>query len=102
MSKVAPTKPLLIMLYGYPGAGKTFFARQLTEHFSAAHVHSERIRGELFDNPHYDKEENEVIAPKAEALEEEFSHASTRDELKQGAEGMRALAAAMHPTGPAP
>ncbi len=72
MSKVAPTKPLLILLYGYPGSGKTFFARQLTEHFAAAHVHSERIRGELFDNPHYDKEENEVIGQLMDYMTHEF------------------------------
>lgn len=61
MSKIAPIKPLLILLYGYSGAGKTFFARQLTEHFQTAHVHGDRIRGELFEQPRYDKEENDVI-----------------------------------------
>jgi len=72
MMKVAPTKPVLIMLYGYPGSGKTYFARQLSEHFQAAHVHSERIRGELFENPHYDKEENEVIGQLMDYMTHEF------------------------------
>lgn len=72
MSKVAPTKPLLILLYGYPGAGKTFFARQLSQHFQAAHLHSERIRGELFEHPHYDKEENDVIAQLMDYMAGEF------------------------------
>jgi predicted kinase len=72
MSKVAPNKPLLILLYGYPGAGKTFFARQLSEHFQAAHVHGERIRGELFENPHYDKEENDVIGQLMDYMAGEF------------------------------
>jgi predicted kinase len=53
MSKVVPTKPFLILLYGFPGSGKTYFARQLTEHVQAAHVHGDRIRGELFDKPRY-------------------------------------------------
>lgn len=61
MSKVEATKPLLILLYGYPGAGKTYFARQLSEQFRAAHVYGDRIRGDLFEQPRYDKEENDVI-----------------------------------------
>jgi predicted kinase len=72
MSKVAPTKPLLILLYGYPGSGKTFFARQLAEHFQAAHLHSERIRSELFERPHYDKEENDVISQLMDYMTGEF------------------------------
>ena len=61
MSKVEPTKPLLILLYGYPGAGKTYFARQLALQFQAAHVYGDRIRGDLFEHPRYDKEENDVV-----------------------------------------
>jgi predicted kinase len=72
MTKVVPTKPLLIMLYGYAGAGKTFFARQLCEHLQAAHVHGDRIRGELFDKPRYDKEENDVIGQLMDYMTAEF------------------------------
>ncbi len=75
MTKVAPTKPLLILLYGYPGSGKTYFARQLTQHLQAAHVHGDRIRGELFDKPRYDKEENEVIAQLMDYMTGEFLNA---------------------------
>lgn len=60
-TKVIPNKPLLILLYGFPGAGKTYFARQLCEQFQAAHVHGDRIRAELFEQPRYDREENEVV-----------------------------------------
>lgn len=49
------------MLYGFPGAGKTHFARQLCENIQAAHVHGDRIRSELFEQPRYDREENEVV-----------------------------------------
>ncbi len=72
MTKVEPTKPLLILLYGYPGSGKTFFARQLTEHLKVAHIYSERIRGDLFDHPRYDKEENDVIAQLMDYMTGEF------------------------------
>ncbi len=62
MQKVVSNKPLLILLYGFPGAGKTYFARQLCENLQAAHVHGDRIRAELFEQPRYDREENEVIS----------------------------------------
>jgi predicted kinase len=71
-SKVTPTKPLLIMLYGFPGAGKTFFARQLCEHLSAAHVQDGRIRTELFEQPRYDREENQVISHLMDYMSGEF------------------------------
>lgn len=72
MAKVIPSKPLLIMLYGFPGAGKTYFARQLCENVQAAHVQGERIRSELFDNPQYDKEENAVVSQLMDYMAEEF------------------------------
>jgi len=75
MSKVIPNKPLLILPYGFPGAGKTYFARQLCDKLQAAHVQGERIRGELFDQPRYDKEENEVIAHLMDYMTGEFLNA---------------------------
>ena len=75
MSTVIPSKPLLIMLYGFPGAGKTYFARQLCEHLQAAHIQGDRIRGELFDHPQYDKEENQVITQLMDYMTGEFLNA---------------------------
>ena len=72
MAKIIPTKPFLITLYGFPGAGKTYFARQLAENVQAAHVQSDRIRSELFENPQYDKAENDVIAQLMDYMTEEF------------------------------
>lgn len=72
MAKVIPSKPLLITLYGYPGAGKTYFARQLCENIQAAHIQGERIRSELFESPRYDKEENAVVAQLMDYMAEEF------------------------------
>jgi len=63
------------MLYGFPGAGKSFFARQLTDQLQVAHVHGDRIRGELFDTPRYDKEENEVVAQLMDYMTVEFLNA---------------------------
>jgi len=61
MAKIVPAKPLLVLLYGFPGSGKTFFARQLCEQLVAVHVHGERIRAELFEQPTYSKEETHVV-----------------------------------------
>ncbi|MBP9853003.1 MAG: hypothetical protein QG629_743 [Patescibacteria group bacterium] len=72
MGKLTPTKPLLVMLYGMPGSGKTFFARQLTEHVKLAHVQSDRIRNELFQNPTYSKDENHIVASIMLYMTEEF------------------------------
>lgn len=75
MQKIVPSKPLLILLYGLPGAGKTFFSRQLCEHIQAAHVNSDRIRSELFEQPRYDKEENMVVSQLMDYMTEEFLRA---------------------------
>jgi len=61
MVKVIPLKPLLVMLYGFPGSGKTFFSRQICEQLAATHVQSDRIRAELFETPSYSKDENHVV-----------------------------------------
>ncbi len=71
-NKLVLNKPALILLYGYPGAGKTFFARQLCEDLHAAHVQGERIRTELFENPRYDKEEDQVVSHLMDYMAEEF------------------------------
>lgn len=71
-SKILPSKPLLILLYGFPGSGKTFFARQLCEQLAAVHVHGDRIRSELFESPAYNKEENHVVSSLMNYMTGEF------------------------------
>jgi predicted kinase len=75
MAKTFPSKPFLIMLYGFPGSGKTYFARQLVESIQAAHVQGDRIRGELFEKPQYDKPENEVVTQLMDYMTGEFLNA---------------------------
>lgn len=60
------------MLYGFPGSGKTYFARQLADNVQAAHLQSDRIRSELFEQPRYDKQENDVVAQLMDYMAEEF------------------------------
>lgn len=63
---------MLILLYGYPGSGKTFFSRQLSENIQAAHIQGDRIRYELFSEPQYDKEENDVVSHLMDYMTEQF------------------------------
>lgn len=72
MGKIVPTKPFLILLYGFPGAGKTYFARQFTENVQAAHLQADRIRAELFEKPRYDKAENDVVTQLMDYMTNEF------------------------------
>lgn len=74
-SKLTLNKPTLILLYGFPGAGKTYLARQLCEDISAAHIQGDRIRFELFEEPRYDKQENEIVSHLMEYMTEEFLNA---------------------------
>lgn len=75
MSKTVPQQPLLIVMYGFPGSGKTHFARQFSDHIQAAHVQGDRIRGELFEKPRYDKPENNVITQLMDYMTGEFLNA---------------------------
>lgn len=75
MAKLYPNKPFLLMLYGYPGAGKTYFARQLGETIQSAHLQADRIRTELFGEPRYDQQENVAVEQLMNYMTEEFLNA---------------------------
>lgn len=70
--KLKPNKPLLFLLYGSPGSGKTYFARQLAEVLQCAHVQSDRIRSELFERPTHSADENGIVNHLSEYMAEEF------------------------------
>ncbi len=75
MAKLELNQPTLFLLYGYPGAGKTYFSRQLSEDLKLAHVQADRIRFELFDNPRYDRQENSIVNQLMLYMTEEFMSA---------------------------
>jgi predicted kinase len=72
MPKIQLTKPALICLYGFPGSGKSYVARNLTEAIGIAHVSADRVRTELFQNPRYDAQENSIITHLMDYMSEEF------------------------------
>lgn len=72
MNKIVPKTPFMLVLYGYPGSGKTYFSRQLNETIQSAHLQADRIRAELFDKPRYDKQENDIVNQLMNYMAEEF------------------------------
>jgi predicted kinase len=62
----------LLMLMGFPGAGKTHCARLLAARLGAAHVATDHLRSRLFIAPSYADEENRAVFAVAEALVEEL------------------------------
>lgn len=75
MHKSRISHPVVIYMYGLPGAGKTFVARQLAESLGLAHISSERIRFELFEEPRHDKTEHRVITNLMNFMTEQFLNA---------------------------
>ncbi len=57
----------LILLCGFPGAGKTTFATALAPRLDAAHIESDAIRRELFPAPRYIPREHARVFHAAEA-----------------------------------
>ena len=75
MEKIEPAKPVLIMLYGFPGSGKTYFSRQFCQEIHAAHLEEDRIRFELFENPRYSRQENYALGRIMDYMTGEFLNA---------------------------
>jgi len=75
MNKVELTKPVLMCLYGYPGAGKTYVARNLAGIVQFAHLNADRLRSELFQSPRFDAQENAIVGHLMNFMCEEFLQA---------------------------
>jgi predicted kinase len=57
----APGQPVLVMLCGLPGTGKSTLARILAGRLPAVVVESDRVRRKLFDPPTYTVEESQRV-----------------------------------------
>lgn len=75
MHKSRISQPTVIYLYGLPGSGKSFVSRQLSEILGLAHLSSDRIRYELFDEPRHDKAEHQVVTNLMNFMTEQFLNA---------------------------
>lgn len=61
MKTLALSRPLVLVLIGLPGAGKSFFARQFSEMFGAPIVQYDRIQFELFEKSYLEPAEQDII-----------------------------------------
>jgi predicted kinase len=51
-AKITITKPVVILLYGYPGSGKTTFANEFAKATNLIHLYSEKVSQEFFGRPY--------------------------------------------------
>lgn len=72
MKQLDLAQPLLLIVVGYPGSGKSTLARSLAEKYRFGWVHGNRLRYELFNNPTYSKDEEEIISRLAGYILEEL------------------------------
>jgi predicted kinase len=54
-------KPVLYLMFGYPGAGKTTAAKALHELTRAHHLSSDKVRIELYPNPQFTQQEHDEL-----------------------------------------
>lgn len=86
MTKIQLKKPVFVILYGFPGSGKSHFARNLSDTLELAYVSNDRIRGELFEKPRFDVAENTVVEHLMEYMSEEFLNAGVSVVLDMNAD----------------
>lgn len=61
MKRLSLPQPMVLLMIGIPGAGKSFFARQFAETYNLPHISVDRIRAELFEQPQYSGGEQERV-----------------------------------------
>lgn len=73
-AKLSPNKPCVVFMYGFPGSGKTAFARQLAEEMKFAHLQQDRLSNELYDE----------VSDKTEKASRNALNFMTREFLRAG------------------
>ena len=72
MQKNKLNSPVIIGYYGMPTSGKTLLSNNISDLLGMAHVSSERLRFELFEEPRYDKTEQQIIMQLMNYMTEQF------------------------------
>lgn len=66
MKSLSLTRPLVMMVIGIPGAGKSFFARQFSDTFSAPVISIDHLRYAIYEQPTHSKAEEATLQYLAE------------------------------------
>lgn len=66
------TKPHLIIMVGIPSSGKSFFAEHFAETFKAPMISYDQLRKEIFSNPTFSNDENEIIKKVSDRILDEI------------------------------
>ena len=53
--------PIVVIVFGLPGTGKSYFASRLAERINAEYINSDRLRKELFPERTYSDVEKEMV-----------------------------------------
>lgn len=61
MKHLELSPPLLIIVMGLPGSGKSFFGRQFAEEYALPRISEDVIRYELFEKPQFNNDEADII-----------------------------------------
>ncbi len=65
-------KPILLFTLGFPGSGKTHFARRFAEDYRYFHLSSDRLRLEIFPKPTFRPQEQAVVFRTMDYVTEEL------------------------------
>lgn len=62
MKSLSTSRPLVVLMVGIPGAGKSYFARQFADIFHTPLVSYDKIHYLLFSEPEFSKDEELIVA----------------------------------------
>jgi predicted kinase len=73
MKSLSLQRPLMLMIIGLPGAGKSFFARQFSDTFGVPVISIDRLRHELYRTPTFSKDEQHLLERVADLMAGELA-----------------------------
>jgi hypothetical protein len=70
---------MIIIVFGLPGSGKSFFASRLADKLSADYINTDKVRKEMFSTPGYSDEEKIIVYKRV--LDEVYHYAHAKKDL---------------------